>query len=192
MCVIGSFFLLPHTVLLLINVMRGGGKLETDFSHYKRRKGLGNNLIGNFIFLFLFYQEFRNIFFMRVGKIWRYVLFWFPPLSTLHIWTKSANIGGGLYIGHGWGTVINARRIGENCVVWQNCTIGSRNLKEPIIEDNVSIWAHAVVIGDITIGSGTHIGAGSVVVKSVPCNSVVVPAKSAIIRKNGERCLQTL
>lgn len=114
-------------------------------------------------------------------------IFWFPPLSTLHIWTPSARIGGGLYIGHGWGTVINAYRVGRNCVIGQNCTIGSRNFKEPVLEDNVKVWAHAVVLGDIVVEENSNIGAGAVVVKNVPKNSVVVPAKSSIIRMNGEK-----
>lgn len=64
---------------------------------------------------------------------------------------------------------------------------GSRNVKEPTLEDNVMVWAHAVVLGDITIGEGSHIGAGAVVVKDVPAKSVVVPAKSAIIKIGNER-----
>ena len=106
---------------------------------------------------------------------------------TLHIWTKSHNVGGGLYVGHGWGTVINAKEIGKNCVVGQNVTIGSRNLKEPVLGDNVDVYANAIVLGDITIGNNTKIGAGAVVVKNVPSNCIVVPAKSNIIRKDGIR-----
>lgn len=110
---------------------------------------------------------------MRVGIFWRYILFWYFPLSTLHIWTPSKKIDGGLYIGHGCGTVINAEWIGKNCLIGQNCTIGSRNLKAPRIGDYVSIWAHAVIIGGITIGDNSQIGAGAVVVKSVPNDSVI-------------------
>lgn len=100
----------------------------------------------------------------------------------------SHRIGGGLYIGHGWGTVINAERIGKNCLVGLNITIGSRNRKEAVLEDNVSVWAHAVMLGDITIGHDSQIGAGAVVVKSVPPCSVVVPTKSAITQKDGNKC----
>ena len=48
------------------------------------------------------------------------------------------------------------------------------------------VWGHAVVLGDITIGEGSHIGAGAVV-KDAPAKSVVVPAKSAIIKIGNER-----
>ncbi len=140
-----------------------------------------------FLFLLIFYPEYRNVFYFRLPIIIRYFLYYLPPRATLHIWTKSRNVGGGLYIGHGWGTVINAKKIGENCIVGQNVTIGSRNLKEPMLGNNVGVYANAVVLGDISIGDNTQIGAGAVVVKSVPANCVVIPAKSNIIKKDGNR-----
>lgn len=51
----------------------------------------------------------------------------------------------------------------------------------------VKVWAHAVVLGDIVVEENSNIGAGAVVVKNVPKSSVVVPAKSSIIRMNGEK-----
>lgn len=96
--------------------------------------------------------------------------------------TNPRNVGGGFYVGHGWGTVVNARHIGKNFRVGQNVTIGSRNCKESEIGDDVSVWAHAVVLGD-----NCQVGSGAVVVKTLPKDSVVVPARSAIIKQNGER-----
>ncbi len=90
-------------------------------------------------------------------------------------------------MGHGWGTVVNAQRIGKDFRVGQNVSIGSRNCKKSVIGDNVSVWAHAIVLGDITIGDNSQVDAGAVVIKSVPANSVIVPAKSFIIKKNGVR-----
>lgn len=182
--VIPLFF---HIIILCVNVLCSNVEIRDDISHYKSRKSIKYNLFFTFVYLMLIFPEFRNIFYMRMGRFWRYLLFWFPPLSTLHIWTPSARIGGGLYIGHGWGTVINTYRVGRNCVIGQNCTIGSRNFKEPVLEDNVKVWAHAVVLGDIVVEENSNIGAGAVVVKNVPKNSVVVPAKSSIIRMNGEK-----
>ena len=84
------------------------------------------------------------------------------------------------------GTVIHPDTIiKDNVKIYQNVTIGSRNMKEPVLEDNVHVWAHAIVLGDITIGANTDIGAGSIVVKSIPQNCVVVPESSLIIRRNG-------
>lgn len=66
--------------------------------------------------------------------------------STLHIFTPSERIGGGFYIGQVWGTVVNASSIGEGCLVAQNTTIGSKDLKTPILGNYVSIWSHCVVL----------------------------------------------
>lgn len=64
---------------------------------------------------------------------------------------------------------------------------GSRGMKEPVIGNDVSVWAHAVVLGNITVGNKSQVGAGATVVKSLPENTVVVPSKSMIIIQNGER-----
>lgn len=107
--------------------------------------------------------------------------------KRIRVLTSSKNAEGGFYVGHGWGTIVNAKSIGKNFRVGQNVTVGSRNVKDPIIGDNVLVWANAVVLGDIHIGENSQVGAGSIVVKSVPENSVVVPSKSMIIKQNGER-----
>lgn len=139
------------------------------------------------IYLILRYPEFRSLFYHRIGKVRSIICRYLPGRTNLYLQTNSDDLGGGFYIGHGWGTVVNAKRIGENCGVGQNCTIGSRNVKKPSLEDNVMVWAHAVVLGDITIGEGSQIGAGAVVVKDVPAKSIVVPAKSVIIKIGNDR-----
>lgn len=133
------------------------------------------------------FPELRNVFYWRLGKLAKYVFFWMPGRTNLYLMTPSKAVGGGFYVGHGWGTVVNAKRIGRNFRVGQNVTVGSRDAKEPVIGDNVSVWANAVVLGDIRLGNNSQVGAGGIVVKSVPDNSVVVPAKSVIIKQNGER-----
>lgn len=181
--VLGGIVFLPHLLIFT----QGGGKIRLDLYAYKRHKGIERNDIYSFLYFLIFCPEYRNIFYFRLPKFVRCLLYYCPPRATLHIYTKSSNVGGGLYVGHGWGTVINAKMIGKNCVVGQNVTIGSRNLKEPVLGDNVDVYANAIVLGDITIGDNTKIGAGAVVVKNVPSNCVVVPAKSNIIRKDGIR-----
>lgn len=103
-----------HIVLyMLTNANGGGGKLKDDLLHYKKRKGLNGNNLFCLVYLLLKFKEFRNIFYWRVGMWSKYILFWLPELNTLRIWTKSCNCDGGLYIGHGWGTVINAKKLEE-------------------------------------------------------------------------------
>lgn len=61
-------------------------------------------------------------------------------------------------------------RIGENCRIYQNVTIGEVNREAPVIGDNCLIGAGAVIIGNIRIGDNVCIGAGAVVGKDVPDN----------------------
>lgn len=87
----------------------------------------------------------------------------------------SSNIGSGLKINHGVGTVIGARvKIGSNLLIHQNVTLGDRNGGRPIIHNNVCIYAGAKILGDISIGNNSIIGANAVVIKNVEENSTVV------------------
>ncbi|MEZ9140968.1 MULTISPECIES: hypothetical protein [unclassified Shewanella] len=73
--------------------------------------------------------------------------------------------------------------IGENCTIMQNVTIGIKtlgDLKGPTISNNVFIGVNAVIVGDICIGEGAKIGAGTFVDFNVPANALVVNEKSLI------------
>lgn len=92
----------------------------------------------------------------------------------------SATIGTGLKINHGIGTIIGARaKIGDNCLLHQNVTLGDKNSGRPTIGDNCIIYAGATIIGDINIGNNCIIGANSVVLNSFPDNSIIagIPAR---------------
>ena len=89
------------------------------------------------------------------------------------------NIGGGLVFQHGFSTIIAARRIGENCKIF---TIGYNGDKAPVICDNVTVCAGAIVIGDVCIGSRVTVGAGAVVTKDVSCDKVVAGVPARIIK----------
>jgi len=80
---------------------------------------------------------------------------------------------------HPYGIIIDGSVIlGKNVTVFQHVTIGSkregRRAGSPVIGDDVCIFPNAVVIGNITIGSGAIIGPGSVVVEDVPPGATVV------------------
>ncbi|MBS1524900.1 MAG: serine acetyltransferase [Bacteroidetes bacterium] len=94
-------------------------------------------------------------------------------------WNVSIGKNCGLY--HGQGTVINpGTRIGSDCIIRQNTTIGSKgDGAPPVIGNFVDIGANSCIIGSIHIGDHVVIGAGSIVVKDVESNSVVAgnPAK---------------
>jgi serine O-acetyltransferase len=98
-------------------------------------------------------------------------------------------IGPGLLIGHFGGILIsNAAKIGKNCNLSHEVTIGVTNRGEragvPTLGDNVYIGPGAKIFGAITIGNNVAIGANAVVTRDVPDNAVVagVPAKVISMR----------
>ena len=89
-------------------------------------------------------------------------------------------IGYGLYIGHGFGTIVNPTAvIGNNVNLSQFTTIGSNDGVSAVIGDNVYIGPSVCVVENVSIGNNATIGAGAVVVKDVTANTTVagVPAK---------------
>lgn len=103
----------------------------------------------------------------------------------------SAGIDGVYFCHKGFGIVINPNaRIGENTVVQHGVSIGEMNGSHacPVIGKNCFIGAHALILGDITIGDNVKIGADSVVIKDVPanCTAVGVPAKTTKNNKTEE------
>lgn len=92
----------------------------------------------------------------------------------------NSEIGGGLLITHPNGIVIHPKaKIGVNCLIYQQVTIGSKDGGIPIIGGHVDIGAGAKVLGNISIGNHVRIGANSVVINDVEdgCTVVGIPAK---------------
>ena len=93
----------------------------------------------------------------------------------------SSTIGKGFRINHGCGSVIGARCvIGDNCLIHQNCTLGDKNGGRPKLGNNVVMYAGSMVLGNVSIGDNSIIGANSIVMNSFPANSILVgtPAKN--------------
>ena len=96
-----------------------------------------------------------------------------------------AKIGKGLFIDHGMGVVIGETAIiGNNVTMYHGTTLGGTTLdpvkRHPTIEDNVMIGAGAKVLGNITIGKNSKIGANAVVKHSIPDGTIVYEARPAI------------
>jgi serine O-acetyltransferase len=93
----------------------------------------------------------------------------------------NCDIGGGLLIPHPNGIVINPGvKIGVNCLIFQQVTIGTRDVPGvPVIEGHVDIGAGAKILGPIHIGAHARIGANAVVLNNVPTGAVAIgiPAK---------------
>ncbi len=98
-----------------------------------------------------------------------------------------ARIGKGFFIDHGMGVVIGeTSEIGDNVTIYHGVTLGgtsfSRGKRHPTIESNVTIGAGAKILGPLTVGSNSKIGANSVVIVDVPPSSTVVgvPGKTVL------------
>lgn len=103
-----------------------------------------------------------------------------------------ASIGSGIFIDHGVGLVIGeTAQIGDNCVLYQGVTLGGTGKdsgkRHPTLEEGVMVCAGAKVLGPVRIGAYSRIGAGSVVLKSVPPYSTVVGVPGRIVKQDGKR-----
>jgi serine acetyltransferase len=97
-----------------------------------------------------------------------------------------STFGPGLCVFHGYGLVVNSgTKAGKNCILRHNVTIGTKETSAdtgaPVIGNNVDIGASAIILGPIKIGDYCAIGAGCVVVKSLPIGAVAVGNPARII-----------
>jgi serine O-acetyltransferase len=107
-----------------------------------------------------------------------------------------AQIGRKFFIDHGMGVVIGeTAEVGDNVTLYHGVTLGGTTWKKikrhPTIGNNVVVGTGAKILGPITIGDNTRIGANSVVVSEIPPNSVVVgiPGK-VVFRVEGDKHIQ--
>lgn len=108
----------------------------------------------------------------------------------------AAVIGRRFFIDHGNGVVIGeSTEIGDDVSIYQGVTLGGtgkeRGKRHPTIRNNVMISAGAIVLGSITIGENSKIGAASVVLKDVPANSTVVGVPGEVVIRDGIRVMRS-
>lgn len=132
-------------------------------------------------------------------SLWKRGLKWLGRwVSTFSRWWTGieihpgAQIGHGFFIDHGMGVVIGeTAEIGENVTLYHGVTLGGTSWKKekrhPTLGSNVVVGAGAKILGPITIGTDTRIGANSVVVKDVPPASVVVGVPGRVRGKDDGR-----
>jgi len=103
-----------------------------------------------------------------------------------------ARIGRRFFIDHGMGVVIGETcEIGNNVTIFQGVTLGGtgkeQGKRHPTVKDYALIATGAKVLGSITVGEGSKIGAGSVVLRDVPDHSTVVGIPGRVVVQNGQR-----
>ena len=145
------------------------------------------------------YPGLHAIWFYRVAHwLWSHHMFWLGRLvSHIGRWLSGieihpgARIGPGLFIDHGMGVVIGeTAEIGANATLYHGVTLGgtswNKGKRHPTLEDDVVVGAGAKILGPITIGARTRVGANAVVVKSVPPDSVVVGVPGRVTHRKEE------
>jgi serine O-acetyltransferase len=154
--------------------------------------------------VFLCYAGLHAVWFYRVNHwLWNHSFLllarWLSQVARFLTGIEihpGAKIGRRLFIDHGVGVVIGETAIvGNDVTLYQGVTLGGtgkeHGKRHPTVEDDVVIGGGAKVLGNITVGRNCRIGAGSVVLRSVPENSTVVGVPGHIIFRNGERVVIT-
>jgi serine O-acetyltransferase len=154
--------------------------------------------------VFLCYSGLHAVWFYRVNQwLWDHQSFllarWLSQVGRLLTGIEihpAAKVGRRLFIDHGMGVVIGETAIvGDDVTLYQGVTLGGtgkdQGKRHPTIEDNVVIGSGAKILGNITVGKNSRIGAGSVVLRNVPDDSTVVGVPGHIIFREGKRVVIT-
>ena len=161
-------------------------KIDMDIQRFCNIHGsVIHNLLMGFYLEFVSCREFRSLFYYRVGKLAKFVKWLMPGQHLFAIGTPKGQIGGGLFIQHGYATDIEAKSIGVNCWINQKVSIAFRGNGRPTIGDNVRIGVGAIIIGDVHIGNNVNIGAGAIIVKDVPDNCTIISSSTYIVKRDG-------
>ncbi|MGE7371169.1 serine O-acetyltransferase EpsC [Neorhizobium sp. NPDC001467] len=170
-------------------------KVRADLKRYALREDRTSASLGFTLRMLLLTPGFQFVFSRRlqemavkiplVGRLLRRILWWWSCVFFGSELAMAARIGGGLYVPHPFGIVVGAATLGRNVSILQNVTIGRKaadDPRDPVIEDDVSISAGAVVVGAIIIGQGATIGANAVVTRDVPAQTIAmgIPAKVVV------------
>lgn len=131
-----------------------------------------------FFKVYIFYKIAHFFYIHKCYFLARFLSEWGKRRTAIEI-HPGALIGKNFFIDHGTGVVIGETTIiGDDVMLYHGVTLGGtgkeKNKRHPTIEDHVTIGAGAIILGNIKIGKNSVIGAGSIVLKDVPENSVVV------------------
>jgi len=153
-----------------------------------------------FLEVLLLYQGLHAVINYRIAHFFYKIKFYFLARLLSEIGRHftgieihpAALIGKGLFIDHGMGVVIGETAIiGDNVTLYQGVTLGGtgkeKGKRHPTIGNNVVIGTGAKVLGNITLGDNSYVGANAVVIKDVPPNSTVVGVPGRITKQDGKK-----
>jgi serine O-acetyltransferase len=146
------------------------------------------------------YPGFHALVFHRIAhQLYALRLYWLARLIA-HIGRgltgveihPGATIGKGVFIDHGMGVVVGETAIiGDGVLIYQGVTLGGtgkqKGKRHPTLGNNVVVGAGAKVLGNIEVGHDTRIGAGSVLLRTVPSDCTVVGVPGRVVYQAGER-----
>ena len=168
--------------------------IRSDFSIIKERDPAARGILE----ILICYPGFQALVMHRISHtLWNYKIPLLPRVLSqiTRLFTgieihPGAQIGRGVFIDHGMGVVIGeTSQIGNRCLLYQGVTLGGtgkdHGKRHPTLEENVVVGAGAKVLGAITVGTNTRIGAGSVVVRNVEADSTVVGIPGRVVHQSG-------
>ena len=157
-----------------LNVKRNDPALHSTFELFFNYPGL---------WAMLFYRLANTLYKKGLRFIPRFISGIALFLTTIDI-HPAATIGRRVFIDHGTGVVIGETTvIGDDVIIYQQVTLGgvstSKGKRHPTLENNVVVGAGSKILGNITLGENSKVGANSVVVKDVPadCTAIGIPAR---------------
>jgi serine O-acetyltransferase len=185
-CALRALELVRLPLLLGYAITDRRALIDADVRRWREVQGGGGllKLLGQPEFRTLFYHRLRHgnligrVFQQLARAVYR---------GQLALYLATPDIGPGLYIQHGFATIVAARRMGANCWVNQQVTIGYASRTDtPTLEDGVRVGAGAIVLGDITLGAGCRVGAGAVVLHDVPADATAVGVPARVLPRNSD------
>ncbi len=190
-------FYLPFLIFPLLSYLLvfNNIKIKKDVNAWKKQFKIDESFFYALINFLVNFKDFRNLYYYRLKYaakdknkfiVLRVLITIFLLLSELFLkkidtLLISGEIGGGLVLVHAFYSIISPEKMGENCKIWHEVTIGYRNYKAPIIGDNVFISPGAKIVGEIVIESNSKIGPNALVLDNIPKNSIVVSEKSKLL-----------
>ena len=168
--------------------------VRQDIAHFARRDG--ETVTWRFLLrLFLLTQGFQFVLARRlqdvlprvplVGRPARRIWWWWTCRRFGAELAIDATFGGGLYIPHPYGIVIGACSVGCDVAILQNVTVGTRrpdDVGRATIGDGTYLAAGAVILGPVLIGAGAKIGANAVVLANVAAGEAAVGIPARTVR----------